>query len=211
MARHTGPVCKLCRREGMKLFLKGERCLSPKCAMERRAFPPGMHGKRAQFRRNESDFGQQLREKQRARRIYGVLERQFRRYYQMAVAMKGQTGPNLMCLLERRVDNVIYRLGFAESRAQARQLVAHGHFFLNGRRHKASSALVKVGDVIEVAERSRGNGYFGDLGEVLEHQDPPEWLRLVSGEMKAEVLALPTREQIEVPLDEQLIVEYYSR
>jgi len=211
MARHTGPVCKLCRREGMKLFLKGERCLSPKCAMERRAFPPGVHGKRAQFRRSGSDFGQQLREKQRARRIYGVLERQFRRYYRMAVAMRGQTGANLLGLLERRFDNVIYRLGFAESRAQARQLVGHGHILRNGRRHKAASALVEVGDVIEVAERSRGNGYFADLGEVLEHCEAPEWLRLVPGELKGEVLALPVREQIEVPLDEQLIVEYYSR
>lgn len=211
MARHTDAVCKLCRREGMKLFLKGERCLSPKCAIERRSYPPGLHGRQAQFRRQESDYGQQLREKQRLRRIYGVLERQFRRYYQMALRMRGQTGANLVSILERRLDNVVYRLGFADSRAQARQLVLHGHFDLNGHKTNVPSALVSAGDVIAVRERSRRNGHFQELAEVLEHHSVPEWLSLNVSELCGQVLALPTREQIDVPVQEQLVVEYYSR
>lgn len=149
MARYRDSVCKQCRREGMKLFLKGSRCLSPKCAMEKRAYAPGDHGRQAQFRRQVSDYGQQLRE-QRLRRIYGVLEQQFRRYYELAERMRGQTGANLVTILERRLDNVVYRLGLAESRAQARQLVSHGHIDLNGRRTDASSALVSVGDIVAV-------------------------------------------------------------
>ncbi len=211
MARYRGSVCKLCRREGMKLFLKGSRCLTPKCAIERRAFPPGDHGRQAQFRRQVSDYGQQLREKQRLRRIYGVLERQFRRYYEMAEQMRGQTGANLLSILERRLDNVVYRLGFAESRAQARQLVAHGHFDLNGFKTKAPSAVVDVGDEIRVRERSRNNAYFGDIREVLEHQSVPNWLSLNVEDMSAVVNALPTREHSDIPVDEQLVVEYYSR
>lgn len=211
MGSYTGSVCKLCRREGMKLFLKGERCMSPKCAMERRAYAPGAHGKQAEFRQRMSDYGQQLREKQRARRIYGVLERQFRRYFEIADRSRGQTGANLLCLLERRFDNVIYRLGFADSRAQAKQLVSHGHFEVNGRRMNVASALVNAGDQIRVRESSKQNGYFRALREVLEHRPVPEWLSLNAAEMSATVLALPTREQIEVPLTEQLIVEYYSR
>jgi len=211
LARNTDPVCKLCRREGIKLFLKGERCLSSKCALERRSYPPGAHGRRAQFRQSQSDFGMQLREKQRARRIYGVQERQFRRYFDLALAMRGQTGANLLSLLERRFDNVVYRLGFADSRAQARQLVNHGHMELNGRRLDAPSALVDVGDVITVRERSRGNAFFRDRAEVLEHRSVPSWLSLNAAEMSGRVLALPTSEDVEVPLDEMLIVEYYSR
>ncbi|MCD6519073.1 MAG: 30S ribosomal protein S4 [Anaerolineae bacterium] len=211
MARYRGSVCKLCRREGMKLFLKGERCLSPKCAMERRPYPPGMHGRQSQFRRQVSDYGQQLREKQRARRIYGVLERQFRRYFDLAVKMRGQTGENLLSILERRLDNVVYRLGFADSRAQARQLVTHGHFELNGRKTNIPSALVREGDVISVRESSKKNGYFRNLAEVLEHKTVPEWLSLNAAELKGTVLSLPTRDQIDVPVNEQLIVEYYSR
>ncbi len=211
MARYRGSVCKLCRREGMKLFLKGQRCVSPKCAMERRAYPPGDHGRQTQFRRQVSDYGQQLREKQRLRRIYGVLERQFRRYYDQALRAKGRTGSNLLILLERRLDNVVYRLGFAESRNQARQLVLHGHFEVNGRKVNIPSALVSVGDVIAVRESSRRNGHFRGMQEVLEHQNVPEWLRLNPAEMTGTVVALPTREQIDVPINEQLVVEYYSR
>ncbi len=211
MARYTGSVCKLCRREGMKLFLKGERCLSPKCAMERRGYAPGMHGRRRQYRRRVSAYGQQLREKQKARRVYGVFERQFRRYYGLADRSRGSTGANLLGILERRFDNVVYRLGFADSRAQARQLVSHGHFELNGRKLNIASALVSAGDLVRVRESSKENGYFRGLGEVLEHRSVPDWLSLNPEEMSGTVVALPTREQIDAPLTEQLIVAYYSR
>ena len=211
MARYTGSVCKLCRREGMKLFLKGERCSSPKCAMERRAYVPGMHGRRVQYRRRVSAYGQQLREKQRARRIYGVLERQFRRYYGLAARSRGRTGASLLGILERRLDNVVYRLGFADSRAQARQLVSHGHFELNGSKLDVASALVSAGDVIRVRESSRQNGYFRGLREILEHRSVPDWLSLNPEAMSGTVVGLPTRKQIDVPLAEQLIVAYYSR
>jgi len=179
--------------------------------MEKRAFAPGDHGRQAQFRRQVSDYGQQLREKQRLRRIYGVLEQQFRRYYELAERMRGQTGANLIVILETRLDNVVYRLGLAESRAQARQLVSHGHIDLNGRRTDAPSALVSPGDVVAVRERSRGNAYFREIREVLEHQTVPAWLSLKAEEMSAVVNALPARESIDIPIDEQLVVEYYSR
>ncbi|MHB1294491.1 MAG: 30S ribosomal protein S4 [Anaerolineae bacterium] len=211
MARYTDSVCKQCRREGMKLFLKGERCTSAKCAIEKRAFAPGMHGQKVQFRRQVSDYGQQLREKQRARRYYGVLEAQFRRYYEIATKSKGQTGANLLILLERRFDNIVHRLGFGDSRAQARQLIIHNHFTVNGRRLNIPSALLNVGDVIEVRDLSKQNGYFHGLREVLEHHTTLEWLSLDADQMRGTVLALPTREQIMVPLTEQLIVEFYSR
>jgi len=211
MARYTGSVCKLCRREGTKLFLKGERCMSPKCAMERRPYAPGMHGRQSQYRRRVSDYGKQLREKQRVRRIYGVLERQFRRYYAMARRTRGQTGAELLCILERRLDNVVYRLGMADSRPQARQLVNHGHFQVNGRKLKIPSALVEAGDEIRVRESSRDNGHFEGLTEVLEHRAVPEWLSLDAAAMSGTVVSLPRREQIDVPVAEQLIVEYYSR
>ncbi len=211
MARYTGPVCKLCRREGEKLLLKGERCFTPKCALERRAYAPGMHGRQAQFRRKESDYSLQLREKQKARRIYGVLERQFRRYFKEAERRKGLTGVNLLILLESRLDNVVYRLGFADSRAQARQLVRHGHFDVNGRKTDIPSFLVKPGDVIAVRERSKKLTYFKDLSAVIEHKVVPEWLSLDISKMEGRVLALPTREDIDASLNEQLIVEYYSR
>lgn len=211
MARQTDPVCKLCRREGMKLFLKGERCLSAKCAMEKRAYAPGMHGRSMQFRRKESDYAQQLREKQRAKRIYGVLEQQFRRYYGDALRTRGLTGENLLSMLECRLDNVVYRLGFAESRAQARQLVLHKHFMLNGAPCNVPSAVLKAGDTLAVNELSRQNAYFSSLTEVLEHQTVPEWLSLNPSQMSAALVAVPTRQQIDVPLREQLIVEFYSR
>jgi len=211
VARYTGSKCKLCRRQGEKLFLKGERCYSPKCAFERRAYAPGMHGRRRTFRRKVSDYGVQLREKQKARRIYGVLERQFRRYFRLAVKHKGLTGANLLQILERRMDNVVYRLGFASSRDQARQFVSHGHFDLNGRKAMTPSLLVKAGDVIAVRERSRKNQYFKDLQKTLEHVTASEWLTLDASGMKGQVLSLPSREQIDVPVKEQLVVEYYSR
>ena len=185
--------------------------MSAKCAMGNRAFAPGQHGRQGQFRREVSDYGQQLREKQRARRFYGVLEKQFRRYYHLAERQRGQTGPNLLNILERRLDNVVYRLGFADSRAQARQLVLHGHFDLNGRKTNIPSALVKVGDVVQVREIKKRNGYFRDLTEVLEHRTPPEWLSLDAAELSGSVVAFPTREQIDAPVNEQLIVEFYSR
>lgn len=211
MARHTGPKCKLCRREGMKLFLKGERCFSAKCALEKRDYPPGEGGPQAQFRRRESDYGNQLREKQRIRRVYGALERQFRRYYEQAEQMRGQTAQNLLQILERRFDNVVFRLGFADSRDQARQLVVHGHFQLNGRRHTVPSALVSVGDVISVRGESRNNDYFGGINETLEHKTVPDWLSLDVTNLSGSVQALPTAEALEVSLNPQLVVEYYSR
>ena len=212
MARYTGPVCKLCRREGEKLFLKGARCFSPKCAIERRAYPPGQHGRGAAFRRRRaSDYSRQLREKQKARRIYGVMERQFRRYYREALRRPGVTGENLLVLLESRLDNVVYRLGFADSRAQARQLVQHGHVDLNGRRTKASSALLKPGDVVSVHERSRPLAYFKELAAVIEQRNVPGWLTIEPSQLSGRVLDLPAREAIDQPLDEHLIVEYYSR
>jgi small subunit ribosomal protein S4 len=212
MARYTGPVCELCRREGEKLFLKGTRCFSPKCAIERRSYPPGQHGRGAAFRRRRaSDYSRQLRAKQKARRVYGVLERQFRRYYREALRRPGVTGENLLILLERRLDNTVYRMGFADSRAQARQLVQHGHFDLNGRRAKTPSMLVKAGDVVSVRQRSRKLAYFRDLQPVLEQRETPDWLAIEPSQLSGRVLTLPTREAIDQPFDEQLIIEYYSR
>ncbi|MCC7354755.1 MAG: 30S ribosomal protein S4 [Anaerolineae bacterium] len=211
MARHVDPVCALCRREGEKLFLKGARCFSPKCAFESRGYAPGMHGKKAQFRRKESDYARQLREKQKARRIYGILERQFRRYFEDALRVKGLTGATLLSTLERRLDNVVYRLGFADSRAQARQLVRHGHVTLNGRRADVPSMLVKAEDVISVRERSRQTSHFKMLAETLGEQPVPAWMLLDAANMSGRILNLPSREQIETTLNEQLIVEYYSR
>ncbi len=211
MARHTDPVCVLCRREGEKLFLKGMRCFSPKCAFERRGYAPGMHGKKAQFRRKESDYARQLREKQKARRIYGVLERQFRRYFEEALRVKGLTGAALLATLERRLDNVVYRLGFADSRAQARQLVRHGHVTLNGQRADIPSMLVRAGDVISVRERSRQMSHFKSIAETLGERPVPPWMALDAASMSGRILNLPSRDQIETTLNEQLIVEYYSR
>jgi small subunit ribosomal protein S4 len=212
MARYRGPVCKLCRREGVKLMLKGERCMGPKCAIERRNYPPGQHGQG--FRRRQlSDFGMQLREKQKARRIYSVLERQFRRHYAEAARKKGVTGENLLQILERRLDNVVYRLGFADSRRQARQLVNHGHFMLNGRKTDIPSALVKLGDTISVRPESRRRTYFKDLAEskILAKKGVPNWLQLNPASMEASVRSLPVRQDLEISLNEQLIVELYSR
>lgn len=211
MGRYTGPVCRLCRREGVKLFLKGERCLTDKCAVGRRPYPPGMHGQKARFRRKESDYALQLREKQRAKRIYGVLERQFRRYYQEALRRPGRTGANLLTILESRLDNVVYRLGFADSRAQARQLVRHGHFLLNGRKTDIPSALVKPGDVISVRPESRRLTYFKERAELLDSKPLVNWLSRDAMTLSGKVLNLPERRDIDVDLKEQLIVEFYSR
>jgi small subunit ribosomal protein S4 len=195
----------------MKLFLKGERCYSPKCSVEKRNYAPGMHGKKGAFKHKESDYAMQLREKQKARRIYGVQERQFRRYFRGALRVKGMTGVTLLVQLERRLDNVVYRLGLADSRPQARQLVRHGHFAVNGHNHDVPSYLVEVGDVIEVREGSRQNGYFKTLSERLGQRTVPEWLQFDEARLSARVLARPDRQSVDLPLNEQLIVEYYSR
>jgi small subunit ribosomal protein S4 len=201
----------LCRREGEKLFLKGERCFSPKCSFERRSYPAGMHGKQAQFRRKESDYALQLRAKQKARRVYGILERQFRRYFERAQRQPGLTGFNLLIMLERRLDNVVYRLGFADSRAQARQLVRHGHFTVNDTKVDVPSFLVKVGDKISVHESSRRTTYFKELAQRLDGARTPGWLSLDAANLTGTVVSAPSRDDIDVTLNEQLIVEYYSR
>lgn len=216
MARTIGPVCKLCRREGEKLFLKGARCMSAKCAIERRGYAPGQHGKTGQFRRGRSrstDYLLQLREKQKARRIYGVMERQFRRYFSIALRSKGLTGATLLQMLESRLDNVVYRLGFAGSRAQARQLVQHGHVDVNGQRLDAPSHLIKAGDIISVRSSSQKRPYFKALAQELPDRggSVPRWLSIDPAQFSGRVLALPGREDIDIKLNEQLIVEYYSR
>ncbi len=212
MARYTGPVCKLCRREGEKLFLKGERCYSPKCAIEKRNYPPGQHGRMAQWSRSrESDYGAQLRAKQKARRVYGVLESQFRRYYRQALKSRGLTGLTLLQILESRLDNVIYRMGYASSRAQARQLVTHGHFTVNGRRTDIPSMQVKPGDVVQVREESRSKDLIKDLMAMAEERNAPEWITRNLKDMSGSILRLPERPEIDANLNEQLIVEYYSR
>lgn len=208
MARYTAAVCRLCRREGMKLFLKGDRCYTGKCSIDRRGYAPGQHG---QGRKKVSEYGLQLREKQKARRIYGVLERQFGRYYELATRMKGMTGVNLLTLLESRLDNVIYRLGFARSRAEARQLVRHGHFAVNGRKVSIPSFRVRAGDEVSVREGSRNQPLFAELAQVAAARTVPAWLESVPAELKARVLRLPEREEIDVPVQEHLIVELYSK
>ncbi len=212
MAKYRGPVCRLCRREGEKLFLKGERCFSPKCSFERRGYPPGQHGKGAQFRRRrESDYNRQLRAKQKARRMYGMLERQFHRYYEISLSRRGLTGLNLLQILEARLDNVIFRLGFADSRAQARLLVTHGHFAINGRRSDVPSMLMSQGDTVAVRDGSRGRPYFKDLLAVAEDKTVSTWLSRDLKALSGTVLRLPERSEIDGNLNEQLIVEYYSR
>ena len=212
MARYTGPVCKLCRREGEKLFLKGSRCMTPKCSFERRSYPPGQHGRESRFRRGRaSDYLLQLREKQKARRIYGVMERQFSRYFRGAEQQVGLTGTNLLTLLERRLDNVVYRLGLASSRAQARQLVSHGHVMLNGRKTNIPSALVSPGDTVSIRPESMRRPYFRALRQEVDDRRVPRWLSMDTANLSANVLHIPAREDIDVSLNEQLIVEYYSR
>ncbi len=212
MSKYLGPVCRLCRREGEKLFLKGQRCFTPKCAFERRGFPPGDHGRDAQFRRRRlSDYNRQLREKQKTRRIYGVTERQFRRFYAAALKKRGLTGENLLQTLERRLDNTVYRLGFAANRAEARLLVTHGHFNVNGRRTDVPSMLVRPGDVISVRPGSRTRPYFKSLPEVAESRTVPRWLERDLKGLSGKVLSLPERRDLDASLNEQLIIEFYSR
>ncbi len=209
MARYTGPVCRLCRRERMKLFLKGERCFKEKCAIERRGYPPGQHGQRRG--RRSMNYGPQLREKQKVKRIYGVLEQQFRRYFQQAERRKGITGENLLILLERRLDNVVYSLGFASSRSQARQLVKHGHIQVDGRKVTIPSFQVRDGQVISVREASRKNDFIRTALESARGRGIPEWLVLDDENFSGKVQSLPSREDIKLPIQEQLIVELYSR
>ncbi len=208
MARYTGPVCRLCRREGEKLFLKGDRCYSNKCAMERREGQPGVH---ARIRGRFSEFKLQLREKQKVKRMYGLLERQFRRIFHVADAKKGITGVNLLLGLENRIDNMTYRGGFASSRREARQLVRHGHILLNGIRVNIPSAPVRPGDILQVAQKSQQLGRINQSLSSAESRKLPDWLELDRGNYRLTVKALPTREQITHPMKEQLIVELYSK
>jgi len=209
MARYNGPVCRLCRREGMKLFLKGERCYTEKCAIEKRNLPPGQHGKSRKAKL--VGYGVQLREKQKVKRIYGVLENQFRRYFEMADRTRGITGETLLQLLERRLDNVLYRLGLATSRAQARQLARHGHFTVNGRKVDIPSYQVKPGDVVGVRASSAQNPAIQHALEEVKGRGVPEWLSFDPTAMAGRIASLPTREQINLPVQEQLIVELYSK
>lgn len=208
MARYTGPDCRQCRREGIKLFLKGERCYTPKCAVDRRPSPPGVH---PASRRKPSEFGIQLREKQKARRIYGVLEGQFRRTFEKAERMKGVTGENLLQLLERRLDNVAYRLGLGTSRTEARQLVRHGHFTVNGTRVNIPSFVVKEGDVVAIRESSKNSPRIKELTSLAATRAIPGWLTLDAENLKAQILRKPVREEVDGHIQEHLIVELYSR
>ena len=208
MARYTDPVCRICRREGLKLFLKGSRCYTKKCAFERRATPPGMNTQR---RRKVSEFGLQLREKQKVRKSYSVMERQFRNYFAKASKRKGMTGEELLRMLEMRLDNVVFRMGFARSRAEARQLVSHGHFAVNGRPTNIPSYGTKVGDRIEVRESRRGREIFKTAAETMKSAQIPEWVGVDAAKLTGSVLAEPAREQMPLEFNEQLVVEYYSR
>ncbi|NLE12287.1 MAG: 30S ribosomal protein S4 [Clostridiales bacterium] len=208
MARYIGPACRLCRREGVKLFLKGDRCLSGKCALDRRGSAPGQHGA---ARKKSKEYGIQLREKQKAKRYYGILENQFHRYFLKADNQEGVTGENLLSLLERRIDNVIYRMGMAESRKEARQLVLHGHFRLNGNKVTIPSLIVKVGDTITLRDASRSSEKIKSLIETLDSRISPKWLEIDRENVTAKVVALPQREDVDMPFEEQLIVELYSK
>lgn len=206
MARYTGPSCRLCRREGQKMFLKGERCYSSKCAFDKRSYAPGQHG---QGRKKVSDYGLQLREKQKAKRFYGLLETQFRNYFDKAAKRKGQTGENLLIMLESRLDNVVYRMGFASSRKEARQLVCHGHFTLNGKKVDIPSLEVKAGDVVKVKEKSTSSPKFKEVREMS--ISTPSWISVDADKLEGKVLAIPTRAEIDTPVAEHLIVELYSK
>jgi len=208
MARYVGSVCRLCRREGAKLFLKGDRCYSEKCAIEKRNYPPGMHGQgRARF----SDFGVQLREKQKVKRIYGLLEKQFRRTFAKASSMKGRSGEQMLMLLERRLDNVVFRMGFATSRSEARQLIRHGHFLVNGRKATSPSMLVRTGWKLALREKSQKVTRIIAALETVESRSIPQWIELDKETFSGTVMQMPVRDDITIPIDEQLIVELYSR
>lgn len=208
MARYTGPSCKLCRREGKKLFLKGDRCLSDKCAVSRRPTVPGQHG---QGRKSVKEYGQHLREKQTARRYYGVQEKQFKKYYVAADKQEGIAGENLLSLLERRFDNVVYRMGLASSRKEARQLVRHAHFTLNGKKADIPSIILKVGDVVALKEKSRSSEKFKLLTEDMARVNSPKWLEVDADAVSAKVVAIPQREDVDFDFNEQLIIEFYSK
>lgn len=208
MARYTGPVCRLCRREGQKLFLKGERCYSEKCSINVRAYAPGQHG---QGRKKTSEYGLQLRAKQKARRFYGVQEGQFLNYFEIAERKSGVTGENLLRILESRLDNVVYRVGFASSRAEARQLVGHGHFEVNGKRVDIASYLLKAGDVITICDKSKGLDKIKNVVEANGARPVPAWIDVDREKLSAKIIALPERDQIDAPVEEQLIVEFYSK
>ncbi|MGB9892727.1 30S ribosomal protein S4 [Thermodesulfovibrio yellowstonii] len=208
MARYTGSLCRLCRRESMKMFLKGTRCYTEKCAFERRKYPPGQHGHN---RGKLSDYGLQLREKQKVKRIYGVMERQFKNYFEKATKMKGVTGENLLKLLERRLDNVIYRMGFAMNRRQARQLVRHGYFTVNGKKVDIPSYLVRPGDIIEIVQPGKELEIIKESLALAEQRGFPVWLEVNAEEMKGKFVRLPEREEMQLPVQEQLIVEFYSK
>lgn len=209
MARYTDAVCRQCRREGEKLFLKGDRCYSEKCAVQKRAFVPGQHGQKR--RQKASEYGIQLREKQKTKRIYGVLEKQFRNYFKKAERQKGIAGENLLILLERRLDNVVYRMGFASSRKEGRQLVTHDHFTINGKKANIASMLVSIGDTIQVKPSSTDSPKFQELKAAGAYKTPPEWLEVDMDNLTGRVLAFPTRENVDTAVNEQLIVELYSR
>lgn len=209
MSRYTGPVCRLCRAEGTKLFLKGDRCYTEKCGLTKRNSKPGQHGARRSGKM--SDYGIRLREKQKLRRFYGLNESQFSNVYEKATKLQGQTGHNFLQLLERRIDNIVYRLGFGVSRSQARQLVRHGHFVVNGRKLDIPSALLKPGDVISVAESSREKVLIKENAEAAAARAIPTWLSFNVAAMSGQVVTIPDREQIEVPVNEQLVVEFYAR
>jgi small subunit ribosomal protein S4 len=212
MAKYTGPACKLCRREGEKLFLKGERCFTAKCAFDRRGFPPGQHGRSRVGRSDRvSDYGRQLRAKQKARRVYGIYERQFRRYYGNALRHRGLTGLNLLQTLEMRLDNIVFRMGYAVNRAEARLLVTHGHFMVNDRRTDIPSLVLKVGDKLSVREGSRDSVYFKQLPDFAEKRTIPVWMERDIKTLSGRILRSPERAEIDGNLNEQLIVEYYSR
>ena len=208
MARYTGAVCRLCRREGLKLFLKGERCYTDKCAIERRNYPPGEHG---QARPKFSEYSVQLREKQKLRRMYGVLEGQFRRYFEMADRAKGVTGETLLQLLERRLDNIVYRVGFATSRSEARQLVRHGHFRVNGKKVNVPSFLVRAGDTVSVRERSQKVARIQGALELAQRRGVPDWLEVTPESFSGRVKSLPVRSDLTMPINEKLVVELYSK
>ena len=208
MARYTGAVCRLCRREGKKLFLKGERCYSEKCSVGLRQYAPGQHG---QGRKKSSEYGLQLRAKQTARRFYGVQENQFHHYFEIAERKQGITGDNLLKILESRLDNVVYRVGFASSRAEARQLVGHGHFEVNGSRVDIASYLLKAGDVVTICEKSRSSEKIKAVVEANSARPVPQWIDVDRANFSAKVIALPNRDQIDAPVEEQLIVEFYSK
>jgi len=208
MARYTGASCRLCRREGQKLFLKGERCYGGKCALSRRAYAPGQHGA---AKKKLSEYGVQLREKQKAKRFYGILESQFRKYFEIADSKKGITGEVLLQLLETRLDNVVYRMGFGTTRAESRQLVTHGHFEINGKRVNIPSYLTKVGEAVEVCEKSRKSPRFKEILDITGSKVVPKWIEVDQENLKGRVVALPARDDVDLPVQEHLIVELYSK